>query len=315
MKFNKVSIIVPVYKAEKSIKRCIESILSQTYKNVELILVDDGSPDKSGSICDKYKKDTRVKVIHTSNAGVSHARNIGIDYATGNYVTFCDSDDFYEVHCIERMMRIATECNSDITICGYFFEWKHHFESAVKSKTGMIDKNEMVEHCTLDNEFGGFCWNKLYKTEIIGENRFPEDMDIMEDTYFLWTVSQKAHRICYLAEPLYYYCDNKNSSVRNIDNLYSNDNTVKYIDAYKIILADFQINKICKNYIYVSMVKCAIDFKRLEKQKNKGNKKLISNLNEIILNHIRDFYACKKITNYEKTKWTIKCLFPRLNKF
>ncbi|WP_217270423.1 glycosyltransferase family 2 protein, partial [Lactobacillus helveticus] len=126
---NKVSIIVPVYKAENSIRKCIDSILTQTYREIELILVDDGSPDRSGQICDKYQSDTRVKVIHTLNKGVSHARNIGLDHATGDYITFCDSDDFYEPFFIENMVQTALRYNSDITICGYYLEEKHHFES------------------------------------------------------------------------------------------------------------------------------------------------------------------------------------------
>ena len=316
MKFKKVSIIVPVYNAEKSIKKCIESILAQTYKKIELILVDDGSPDRSGDICDMYKKEPCVKVIHTQNKGVSHARNIGLNYATGDYITFCDSDDFYEMHFVEKMIQSAVKRNSDITICGYYLEEKNQFTSSVVSKARKVDKNELIEHCSIDNEFGGFCWNKLYKAEIIGENKFPEDMDIMEDTYFLFAIIPKAQCIYYLAEPLYYYCDNENSSVRDISNLYSSNNTVKYIDAWEKILTDFKINVTSRNYIYVSMVKFAINFRRREKQdKYEGNKKLINNLDRIIFNHKRDFYACSKITGYEKIKWTIKYLFPKIRKF
>lgn len=313
---NKVSIIVPVYKAENSIRKCIDSILTQTYREIELILVDDGSPDKSGQICDKYQSDSRVMVIHTLNKGVSHARNIGLDHATGDYITFCDSDDFYEPYFIENMVQTALKYNSDITICGYYLEEKHHFESSIKSKSRLVNEDELIEHCSIDNEFGGFCWNKIYKTAIIGKNRFPEDMDIMEDTYFLCSVSKKAQRIYYLAKPLYYYCDNSNSSVRNIDNLYSDNNTVKYIDAWEKILTNFQVNDISRNYIYVAMVKVAIDFRRLEKQgKHKGNKRLTNKLDEIILDHKQDLYDCKKVTGYEKVKWTIKYLFPNLRKY
>ena len=316
MKSNKVSIIVPVYKAENSIEKCIKSILAQTYKKIELVLIDDGSPDKSGKICDQYRKDVRVKVIHTQNKGVSHARNIGLNYATGNYITFCDSDDFYEAHFVEKMLQVALKYDSDITICGYYLEGDGRFTSSVKSESRFVNKNEIIEHCCIDNEFGGFCWNKLYKTKIIGKNRFPEDMDIMEDTYFLCAISQKAQHMYYLAEPLYYYCDNKYSSIRNINNLYSNNNTVKYIDVWEKVLTDFNFDKRSKNYIYVAIIKFAINFRCLEKRKKNGsNKKLISNLDKIILDHKRELYICKKMAWYEKPKWIIKYAFPNLHKF
>lgn len=314
MKLNNVSIIVPVYKAEKSIRKCIESILKQTYTKIELILIDDGSPDKSGSICDEYQGDIRVKVIHTQNKGVSHARNVGLNYANGEYIAFCDSDDFYEMHYIEKMIGSALKYNSDITICGYYLEGENGFKSSTVSKSRLINKSELVKHSSIDNEFGGFCWNKLYKNEIIGKNRFPEDMDIMEDTYFLYMVSQRAHRIYYLAKPLYYYCDNKDSTVRNISNLYSNKDTIKYIDAFEKILTYIQMDAVSKNLIRTSMVITSISFRCLIKQKKYNNKKLIGNLNKTILSCKRDFYSCKKITLYEKLKWTIKYIFPTLHK-
>ncbi|MCH3997037.1 MAG: glycosyltransferase [Lactobacillus amylovorus] len=314
MELSRVSIIVPVYKAEKSIRKCIESILKQIYTEIELILIDDGSPDKSGDICDEYQKDPRVKVIHTQNRGVSHARNVGLNYANGDYITFCDSDDFYEIHFIEKMIQSALKYNSDITICGYYLEGKKGFKSSVKSKSRMIKRDEVIEHSSIDNEFGGFCWNKLYRREVIGKDRFPEDMDIMEDTYFLYVVSQRARRMYYLAEPLYYYCTNKNSAVRNISNLFSNNNTVKYIDASEKILADIQMNNMSKNLIRSSMVTSSIRFRCLIKQKKYNNKSLIDNLNKTILSYNQDFYACQKITLYEKLKWTIKYLFPLLHR-
>lgn len=315
MELSKVSIIIPVYKAENSIEKCIKSILDQTYKKIELLLVDDGSPDKSGEICDKYQKDPHIKVFHTQNRGVSHARNVGLSYATGDYITFCDSDDFYDTHFVEKMLQSALKYNSDITICGYYLEEKGYFNSSVKSESGLVNKNEVIEHCSIDNEFGGFCWNKLYKAKVIGKNKFPEDMDIMEDTYFLCAVSKKAQSIYYLAEPLYYYCDNEDSSVRNINNLYTNNNTVKYIDAWKKVLTNFKIDEISQNYIYVSMIKFAINFRCQEKRKkHETNIKLISNLDKTILDHRRELYICKKITWYEKVKWTLKYVFPKLHK-
>ena len=115
---KKISVIVPVYKAEDVLIKCVESILTQTYKNLEVILVDDGSPDHSGAICDQYvKKDNRVKVIHKKNGGVSSARNCGLDVATGDYCTFVDSDDYIDPTMYENMMKKAKQFDCDVVMC------------------------------------------------------------------------------------------------------------------------------------------------------------------------------------------------------
>ena len=115
-----ISIIVPVYKTEKYLDACIKSLVDQTYQNIEIILVDDGSPDQCPKICDWWKgKDSRIVVIHDQNHGVSHARNLGLSKATGKYIAFCDSDDFYTNNHISEMLKLAIEYSADIAICGY----------------------------------------------------------------------------------------------------------------------------------------------------------------------------------------------------
>ncbi|MBT9050681.1 glycosyltransferase family 2 protein [Lactobacillus delbrueckii subsp. bulgaricus] len=165
--------------AEASIARCIESILNQTYHNIELLLVDDGSPDNSGEICDRYAGDSRVKVIHNTNQGVSHARNTGLEYTTGEYITFCDSDDYYAPNHVEKNISIALEQGSDITISGYYIEQCGRFVSSVHMQDGPLLVEDVVRHFTIDNEFGGFCWNKLYKREILKDVKFPDDMEVL----------------------------------------------------------------------------------------------------------------------------------------
>ena len=120
-----VSVIIPIYNSEKYLHECLDSVINQTYKDIEIILVDDGSTDKSSSICDEYaKKDERIKVFHTSNNGPSHARNIGIDNATGEYIVFQDSDDYIELNMIEDTVKEALKSDSDLVISGHktFFE-------------------------------------------------------------------------------------------------------------------------------------------------------------------------------------------------
>ena len=115
-----VSIIIPVYNVEKYLAECIESVLKQTYQNIEILLIDDGSPDNSGKICDEYEeKDSRVRVIHKENGGVSSARNVGLEQANGEYITFIDSDDFVSESYIEELYIALENGNSDLAFCKY----------------------------------------------------------------------------------------------------------------------------------------------------------------------------------------------------
>ena len=126
-----VSVIVPVYKVEKYLSKCLDSIVNQTYKNLEIILVDDGSPDNSGKICDEYaQKDSRIKVIHKENGGLSSARNAGLDIATGEYIAFADSDDSVHLDFVEKLYRAIKEENADIACCSVedFIEDKNKIE-------------------------------------------------------------------------------------------------------------------------------------------------------------------------------------------
>ena len=120
MKEELISVIVPIYNVEQYLEKCIESIISQTYKNLQIILIDDGSNDKSGKICNKYaEKDKRVVVIHKENAGVSEARNTGLDNAKGEWITFVDADDWIEEEYCQRLYNLVIETNSDVALCGY----------------------------------------------------------------------------------------------------------------------------------------------------------------------------------------------------
>ena len=118
-----ISVIVPVYKAEKYLDKCVQSIVNQTYKNLEIILVDDGSPDNCPQMCDEWaKKDSRIKVIHKENGGVSSARNAALDICLGEYAAFADSDDFIEENMLESMMKTAEKAKAEVVVCGFTFE-------------------------------------------------------------------------------------------------------------------------------------------------------------------------------------------------
>ncbi len=197
-----ISIVVPVYKSEKTLERCVESLLAQTWSNIEIILVDDGSVDKSPAICDAFAaREPKVRVIHKENGGVSTARNAGLLAAKGAYVAFVDSDDFVEPGYCERMRKALTEKHAQIAICGYY----HHYVGACVEKLPDVDAK------LLELYGGGFLnmpWNKLFVREIFLQGKtglFPEDLDLGEDLLFNLNYLKACQDVALVPLPLYHY--------------------------------------------------------------------------------------------------------------
>ncbi len=184
-----ISIIVPVYKAEKYLNRCIDSILAQSFPDFELILVDDGSPDNCGKICDDYAgKDSRVKVIHKKNAGVSAARNSGLDVSVGNYIMFCDSDDFVDENWCSALYEAARDNNADMAVCGFTMIQNENSSTQILYKgTQAVTALPRSGFCdVLENELFYSMCNKLYRAEIIRNFslRVDESLQYSEDFRF-----------------------------------------------------------------------------------------------------------------------------------
>lgn len=307
---SKVSVIVPVYNAESTIKKCIRSILAQTYKNFELILVDDGSEDNSSNICNKYKYDTRVKAFRIQNHGAAYARNFALNHSMGEYLMFCDADDYYAEDYIYQMVRTIQLTKADIVISGYFFEKNQRFHSSVKMKSKSLSKNEIIKHMTIDTDLGGFPWNKIFRRTIINNLRFPEDLLIMEDAYFFLGAMQNTENIYYLAKPLYYYCNNSNSITKKIENIYSSNNTNQYLSSWEKILNNFIFDKKSKKYIYAAMYKIAVDAKfSIMHEQIKMKTQLLSNLDVYLKRYWKYYFLCTDITYINKIKTIIKVLF------
>lgn len=180
---KKISIIVPIYNIEKYLPRCLDSILAQTYKNLEVILVDDGSVDNSGMIADKYaRNDQRINVIHQVNKGVSAARNAGLDLATGDYIGFVDGDDYIEPDMYEILMRIIDEQQVDIAHCGYQMVYPsridYYYNTREKQK---MNREEGVFELLKGRKIEPGLWNKLYKAELFKQIRLPIGIAETED--------------------------------------------------------------------------------------------------------------------------------------
>ena len=225
-----VSIIVPIYNAEKYLDSCIQSVLRQTYTNWELILIDDGSTDKSGRIAEEYGfADERITVFHQKNLGVSLARNQGIDEATGNYVVFLDADDELIEDCLAKTVNIAEETNADV-VAGRSCENQELFQDRI-IWTGA----EALENSLKDHLFTYSACAKLIRREFIGKTRFTPDIRINEDSYFVFQLLCKQNVFVLINDVIYFYRANSESSSRTVF-------SEKYFDILKV--SDLKYKKI-----------------------------------------------------------------------
>lgn len=201
-----VSIIIPVYMVEKYINECIESIVKQTYTNIEIILVDDGSKDRCPQICDDWaKRDDRIKVIHKTNGGLSDARNVGLDKAEGKYVAFLDSDDFVSMRWIEEMLNVALDFNADVVACGrYIYKSGECSPVHCLPEIKLFTPEQAIGEILLGRELEEAAWDKLYKKELFESRRFPVG-EINEDIVTIPYIIEECHAIYHVGKPLYYY--------------------------------------------------------------------------------------------------------------
>lgn len=218
---DKISIIIPVYNVEAYLGQCIETVLRQTYPELEILLIDDGSKDSSGKICDNYaENDQRIIVIHKENGGLSDARNAGIDRATGKYLAFIDSDDYVHPQYIELLYRTITASDSDMAICGFRevaeqekVEYQFIPDSMVKPKV-MQGKEKLSQ--LLDNNLQTVvAWNKLYRSKLWNQLRYPLGK-LQEDEFVIHYLLEQADRVVYLGETLYYYRQREKSIMSHV---------------------------------------------------------------------------------------------------
>ena len=220
-----VSISVPVYKTERDLRRCVESLLNQTLRDIEIILVDDGSPDNCGIICDEYAaKDARIKVIHKENGGSSSARKEGLKHCTGIYYTVCDSDDWVEPTMYEELYQRAVETNADIVACDYYSEYGNGKQVRSASYT-YTTQEQYIEDLMLRTTSVN-TWSKLFRRDMIRDLGidYTEGVNLGEDGLFLFKTLLVPQNIATLPRALYHYQRDMNSAS------YTNNITLKGIE-------------------------------------------------------------------------------------
>lgn len=242
---SKISVIIPVYNVEMYLTKCIESVINQTYNNIEIILVDDGSTDKSGKICDYFsKRDSRIKVIHKENGGLSDARNVGLQNASGDYIAFVDSDDWLEEDMYECLYNLIYEYQADISMCaansvdvdgkivgsGRFPDKGKNYEN-VKV---YVDSEILKAHLSKTNDINAGVWNKLYRRNIVDGIEFPKSK-LYEDVFTMYKYLDRASKVVKTRSHKYNYFQREDSICRkkfckkNFDSVEANNERYVFV--------------------------------------------------------------------------------------
>lgn len=248
---KKVSLIIPVYNAEKYLKRCLESVVMQTYKNLEIICINDESNDRSGEIAEEFAKmDNRIIVIHQKNAGESGARNTGLMAASGDYIGFIDCDDWIELEMYERLVKLLESQKADMAAASWFLEREEEtipIRNEKEVKLGSFDREQLMEYLYERDSYRGFAymWDKLYRRELIFDScakpmLFHESLILGGDVLYLAQLALKTNKAAYMDVPFYHYFQRMDSGGHTSDLEKKKD----WLQAYLMIIDLYSRNKI-----------------------------------------------------------------------
>lgn len=293
-----ISVVVPIYNVEKYLRKCINSIINQTYSNLEIILVNDGSTDGSGEICNEYAcKDGRILVINKRNGGLSDARNCGIEIAKGKYIVFIDSDDYIETDMIENLYRACIDNGAQIACCGKIIERGKKINEVNCKENFCVSAEDAIKRMLLLRDIDVSAWDKMYKMELFKDIRYPINK-YYEDMGTTYKLLDKADKIVHINKPEYHYVIRLNSitttfSIKHLDML----STSKEIHEY-IVEKYPQLTEISKSFCYLQY------FTILLELHNVSNKKQYKEQYKVIKRQynkeIADILANQYIPKYKK---------------
>lgn len=287
-----ISVVVPVYNIEQYLRRCLDSIINQSYKKLEIILIDDGSTDSSGEICDEYKnKDNRIVVVHKKNEGVSQARNFGMSMATGDFISFVDGDDTIEKDMFFTLINNACKYNADLSCCGVRFIYLDGNESSVciDKKPQKVNKQDVIKGFFCDSQmkivlYGPY--NKLIKRDIIQKVSFDRNLRLGEDLLFVFECIQHCNNFVFQYDNLYNYIKREGSAT-------TKEFSLKKLD---YLIAGKKIVEVCKQ-------QCP------EEQECANNWYYIN-----VLNHVRMLAAYPEVKGKCAEKYKMYCKYLKENK-
>ena len=267
-----ISVIIPVYNVEQFIEKCLETVINQTYKNIEILIVNDGSTDKSKSICELYqKKDNRIKLFNKKNGGLSDARNYAIDYLKGEYVTFIDSDDYVEEDFIEHLYELIEKYDVDISVCSYSVISKNKIiECGKKYESKKMNKVEAYRNMLEENGFSVSAWGKLYKSSLFNNIRYPKGK-LCEDNGTTYKLMDQVDYIYFSNRELYKYSRRTGSimlstfSIKKLDMIELTDEMCDFLEIKYEELKD--VTKRRRIYSRFNVLRQSIFGKYAEKEK------------------------------------------------
>lgn len=306
-----ISVIVPVYNIERYIEACVESVLAQKYQDFQLILVDDGSTDASGAVCDQLReKDDRVCVLHKENGGLSSARNAGLNISSGDYVFFLDGDDTIPSNCFSDLLKAIEENNCDLCIGNYI-----RFDTADSDAHTNVDwhgirllKGSQIPDIYLN--YGGYfvvAWNKLYARKVFDHLRYDEGK-LHEDEFLAHKIWKKCERICCISNIVYHYRDTQNSIMNSTLTIKRLDS----IEAYCNRIASFRedgYDSAVQKVEYLLWKDVNAKYFRVDKSENKSR---MSDLHKLIRKNWKYFIKNSMFSNKEKIAISIFCASPTL---
>lgn len=255
---NLISVIVPIYNVENYLEKCVYSIINQSYKNLEIILVNDGSTDNSGNIADYFAKiDNRVKVFHKENGGLSDARNYGVNKANGNYIGFVDSDDYINEKMYDHLYEIITAEDADVAECSFKLVYDNHIRDFNNEEYYLVLNQEeyLKEYFKMEKVYGAVCW-KLISSKIAKNIEFPVGK-YYEDAYYHLDLIDNAEKYVISGKSYYYYrmrtgsITNKKFNEKHMDNIYALDKFKNYVEENNNNLYEYFLNK--EMYAYLSV--------------------------------------------------------------
>lgn len=264
----KVSVIVPVYNAEEYLNRCVDSLLNQTLKDIEIILVDDGSEDSSPQICDKYASDNEnVRVLHLENGGPARARNKGIEIAQGGYIGFADSDDYCHAEQFEKLYQNAKENDSDIAMCSFFVDNTKDIKPVSIPLDSLYSTNEEIKNGIISCFYGEYVhglnslWIKIFKRSMLVDNNIKMDESLMraEDMWFIFDALKVSNVFSYISDNLYYYFQNDSSVMHDPKNdSYDHwvSNRKRLLKENEKLCLEIDNNLFYKDFIYKTIMFC-----------------------------------------------------------
>lgn len=294
-----ISVIVPVYKVEAYLDRCVQSIVDQTYHNLEIILVDDGSPDNCGSMCDAWAaKDRRIKVIHKKNGGLSDARNAGIEIASGTFMGFIDSDDYIAPEMYQLLYDRIIADRSDISACGVDMVWENGIPSRPLTRTGqcVLNREEAMEAIINESWLKQPVWYKLYKSDLIREIAFPTGK-YHEDVFWSWQAVANAQKVSVIDTPCYFYLQRSSSimgerySLRRLDAIEAKRERLEFLEKEYPQLANLGR----KDLLFSCMYHGQLAMRHLEKEQKK---QALASLKTVVYKlPLGDAYRCLAFTD------------------